>query len=288
MKSHTQRILGATVAAVLLLSSCASLRELGLVVERPTARVESVSVTRLDFEGAGLVTRVIVENPNAVGITLAGFDYELEVEGEPFLSGERDRTLAIDAFDEAVVELPLDLAFEDLFAAYENARDQEELAYRVRLNLSFDLPMIGAVTLPLQQEGTVPVVRPPRLRVASLTVESMSITAASLELRIQVENPNGFAMTLESLDYTFAVRDRVWASGASDRPQTVPANNTGELTTQFSLSFASFGRTVRDLLLGADELTYQLSASAVVSTDLPMVPTVTLPYTRDGRIDLER
>jgi len=288
MKRYGIRLVLAALAALVLLGGCASLRRLGLAVERPTARVESVSLTQLDFDGARLVTRVVVENPNAVGITLDGFDYQLDVEGQRFLSGERDRALAVDAFDEARVELPLDVKFDDLFATYEDARDRDELAYRIRLTLSFTLPMVGTVSLPLEQTGTVPVVRPPSLQVERLSLESMNITSATLALRLRAENPNGFALTLESLDYSLAVRERVWVSGANDRPQTIPAHASRQLVAEFSLSFASFGRTVRDLLLGADALSYQLSASAVISTDHPLVPTVTLPYAREGRIEIVR
>lgn len=283
-----KRMLLLVLVASALFGGCQSLRELGLGVERPTAHVESVALSRLSFEDAELTAEIAVDNPNAVAIRLTGFSYRLDIEGDEFLVGDQPKGMAIAAFDESTVEFPVELRYENLFATYDSIRRKDEAEYALEVVLRFDLPVLGQISIPLRREGTFPVVRRPSVRVAELALDSITIAGARLSLTVAVENPNGFALGLESLDYTFAVQGREWMDGSTARPQRIPAHGSGEVTTSFSLSFAAFGRTVRDLLLGDDAIEYAFSAEATVDPELELVRVVRLPFTREGRIDLRR
>ena len=276
------------LVAATLLTGCESLRRLGLTVERPTARLESVSLANLTFREAELDASILVDNPNAVGITLSGLSYRLEIEGSEFIAGDQPKGIAVAAFDESALSLPVRIGFENLFDTYESVRTKDEASYLLEVDLRFDLPILGRVTIPLRREGTMPVVRPPSVRVASLRLDSISIVGARLSLTMAVENPNGFALGLESLDYSFAVQERVWVDGTTRSAQRIPPNGSGELSTEFTLSFAALGRTVRDLLLGDDSIAYAFSANARIDPELELIPTVSFPFDREGEIELRR
>jgi LEA14-like dessication related protein len=283
-----KRVVILLIAASVLLTGCQSLRRLGLAVEQPTARVESVSLSELTFDRAELTAELAVDNPNAIGITLSGFAYTLEIEGREFLSGEQQRGVRIAPFDEGALRLPLSIRFQELLDTYEAVRSRDEAAYAVGIDLQFDLPALGAVTVPVRREGIFPIVRAPTVRVAELRVDSLGITGARLALTVRVDNPNAFALTLGSLDYAFAVQERVWIDGSIDRPRTIPAEGSGEITGEFSLSFAAFGRTVRDLLLGDEAIEYSFLANATIDPALELIPTVSLPFNRQGRVQVRR
>lgn len=283
-----KRILPLVALSFVLLSGCETLRSLLPTVERPTARVESASVTRLTFTDAEVTTRIVVENPNAVSITLSGFSYALDVEGVRFLSGDQSEGLQIEAFGESTIDLPLEIGFRSLRDTLEAVRGRDEASYAVEVDLQFTLPALGAVTIPVRREGTFPVVQPPSVRVADLRLDSIGITGAELTLTVGVENPNGFAFVVESLDYAFAVDDRLWADGATDRPRTVPANGSAEVTAGFRISFTAFGRTVRDLLLGDEEIAYSFVSNARIDPELDLIPSVSFPFEREGTIPLRR
>ncbi len=283
-----KRILPVVVAGLVLLSGCETLRSLLPTVERPTARVESASVTRLTFTDAEITTTIVVENPNAVSITLSGFSYALDVEGVEFLSGDQSEGLEIEAFGESTIELPLQIGFRNLRDTLDAVRGRDEASYAVEVDLQFSLPALGAVTIPVRREGTFPVVRPPAVRVGSLQLDSIGITGAELRLTLEVENPNSFAFSIESLDYAFAVDDRLWTDGSTDRPRRIPANGTDVVTAEFRISFTAFGRTVRELLLGDDDISYSFVSRARIDPELELIPTVTFPFEREGTIPLRR
>jgi LEA14-like dessication related protein len=281
-------VIGVVLGMLVGFSGCETLRSLLPRVERPTASVVSAELTRLTFTDAELTTRIRVDNPNAVSVTLTGFAYTLDVEGAEFLSGTQSRGLQIEAFGESEIDVPLAIGFRELRDTLDRVRDRDEASYTVTVDLQFDLPVLGPVTLPLRREGVFPVVRPPSVRVAELRLDSLGITGAELSLTVAVENPNGFAFSIESLDYAFAVGDRLWVSGATDRPRRVPAHGAEEITAGFTISFTAFGRTVRDLLLGSDEITYSFVSRASIDPEIDLMPTVTFPFEREGSIPLQQ
>ncbi len=284
---RTARVAACSALIALVLTGCETLREI-LEVEAPTAEVDSVRIESLSFTDVGLIAEIGVENPNPIGISLAGFSYTVDLEGERILEGDQPQGLAIESFDRSVVLLPVGLNYESILESVRSLRGQTEARYEIGVELRFDLPILGPITIPVNTEGSIPIVRPPSVRIAGLTLDSIGIRGASLSLTVAVENPNSFGVGLDALEYSFAVQDREWAGGGLSRSTSVRPESTQELTFDFALSFSEFGRTVRDLLLGESSIDYAFTALAEIDPDFDLLPDVSFPYSRSGSIPLRR
>jgi len=275
------------LALSIVSTSCETLRSV-LEVRRPTARVESVQVTGLTFSDVELTAQVAVENPNAVSISLSGFSYQVAVEGNQLVSGREDGGLTIAAEGSSTVALPVALSYEEIRRVVDAYRQQDELAYDVAVDLSFELPVLGDVTVPVRREGTLPVVRLPRVSVSSITLESIGFTGAEVVLGVAVANPNAFAFDLSALDYRLTVQDQVWVDGQMDRERTLGPQASQEFELAFSLSFSALGRAVRDVLLGDDEIRYDFEGSIAIAPDLELLDATTIPVNLSGSLPLRR
>ena len=285
--SRVVRPIALAALALFTLLSCETLRGI-LTVDPPTAEVDSVSLSSLTFSEVGLLAQIGVENPNPIGISLAGFSYTLDLEGVRVLEGDQPRGLAIESFGRSVVELPVTLRYQTLFDSISSLQGQTEAEYEIGVSLRFDLPVLGPLTIPLARRGTIPIVRPPSVRIAGLALRSIGIQGASLSLTVAVDNPNSFSFDLDALEYSFQVQRREWAGGGLTRPARIPAERSQELTFDFQVSFSEFGRTVRDLLLGQSDIDYTFTALAEIDPDLAILPDVSLPFERSGSIPLRR
>ena len=277
----------AAAAAGALLLGCASLG-LGRIIERPEARVVATVVESLSFEGVSLRFDVEITNPNPVGITLAGFDYDLAVEGTPFVAGRVDRTVGVAARGRSVVPVPVELAFENLYAAVRQVAEQDQFAYHLATGFSFDLPVLGRVRVPVSTAGTLPVVRVPRLRVSALRLDSLSLSGASLVLSLELENRNAFGMSLRGLEYSFAGNGQPWAAGAVERAVSLDPGGRGRVDLGFQISFAAVGRSAYQLLAVGGPLRYELLADLSLGTTLPLLPQASLPLRTEGELRVAR
>ena len=270
---------------IFAVSSCATIESL-LEVERPVTRVESVRLVGLSFTGADLVADLQIENPNRIAVTLSGFDYTVAIEGRTLLTGTSREALAIAAFATSRVSVPFSVAYDGVVALVERALEQDDLAYELAVTFAFDVPVLGTVSVPLSYQGTIPVVRPPAIRVASLAIGAIGINGADLTLGLRIENPNRFAVAL-AFDQSFVVGGQTWVDGSVERV-TIPARATADIPVPFRLSFTAFGRTVRELLLGADSVSFTYSGDLFVEPDIRLVPRTRLPFALSGSVPLSR
>jgi len=275
-------------ALVLLVSGCASLGDLGNVVRKPTAEVTKAAIEELSFSGAQIGIDVKVSNPNPVGLSLAGFSYTLFVNSEQFITGDFKQGISIAARGSSTVHVPVSFEYQKLISGISSLADRNETPYRVDLKLSFDVPVLGKVVVPVSAQGTLPVVRVPVPRVAALQLRQLTLSGASVVLRVALSNPNAFALTLARLDYSFSVNGRRWAQAAVDHPATVAAGTASEIEIPISLDFGSVGRSVIDLLTGGAAVDYSLTGGMKIGTALPLLPEASLPVDLSGRIGVTR
>ena len=140
----------AAAAAALLASGCESLRGVVDVMHKPEVRVASAELEALSFSSLTLRFDVEIENPNPIGISLAGFDYELQIEGNSFVGGEVDERIAVEARKRSIVPLPVELAFEDIVDTFSQLEDQEEAASTLGAN---GWQTFWKITLPAIRSG---------------------------------------------------------------------------------------------------------------------------------------
>jgi len=274
--------------SVLLLVGCESLRDAVEAIHRPEVRIDDTELEALSFSGLTLRFDMEIRNPNPIGISLSGFDYELLIEGTSFVSGEVDEKIDIAARDRSIVPLPVELGFEEVVRTIRELEDREEAAYQLTSGFSFDLPVLGRVRIPVSTEGSVPILRVPGLEVRSLRLNSISLSGASLDLELELRNRNNFKIFIESLEYRFRVDGRDWASGMRQERVRIGENDAVGLTIPVELDFAAVGLSVYQMILGAEALQYTLEANVDVGTSLRVLKKASLPFKVAGQLRIQR
>ncbi len=278
----------AAVCSIGLLTHCASLRDITQSIRKPRVRITAVELEALSFSGVTLRFDVQIDNPNPIGIELSGFDYELEIEKNPFLSGEVDQKLSIAARGQSVVPIPVDLDFDQLLNTFAELAGKEEARLRLSAGFSFDLPIVGEVRIPVSSKASVPIIRVPRLEVSSLRLEHISLSGANLVLDLELENPNSFAVFIESLEYRFQVEDRDWASGLRQEAVRLPKRRPVTMEVPINLDFFAVGAAVYESIMSGEALRYKLAANVEVGTELAVLKKASLSFQKAGQLRIKR
>ncbi len=276
------------LAAIGLLGGCKSVQDLTEAIRRPGVRITGTELEALSFTGARLRFDVEIENPNPIAIELSGFDYELQIEEEPLVMGEVDQRVRLAARGSSTVPFPVEVAFEELLQSVRELAEREEADYRLAAGFSFDLPVLGRIRVPVSTSGSVPIVRRPVLKVSALRLEAITPAGAQLMLELELQNPNRFAVFLESLDYRLRVGGRDWVAGMRQEAARVPENGKTRLVIPIDLDFAAVGGSVYQMIVGGDSLRYELQATVVAGTSLAVLKRATLPFQLSGELRIQR
>lgn len=251
-------------AAALALGSCAVLEQGG--VARPEVDLQSTRVASLSLSDVDLVLGFEIENPNSFGIRLDRLDYELLVAGERLATGDQRRGFEIGPRDRSRADIPISVSWDDLARVYRSLRGGGSADYRVDAGFWFEVPILGAVRVPVTSDGDFPRLSMPRLSVADLDVARIDASGASLDLRLELENPNDFPLSVGDLDYALDLAGSRVARVEDAGRLTVGRGGTGAWTVPVRIDFAEAGRALAQALTGGGAIDYRLDGTLSMSS----------------------
>ncbi len=275
----------AALAIVGLVSGCAGLQQ-ALDAQKPTVSLASTRVEAIDFDRADVVFDLRIDNPNAFGIDLAGFDYAIALEGKDFLSGRRERKISLPANGSDTIAVPLTIPFARVQEIVGDLRDRDTIAYEIEVASDVELGVLGTRRVEANERGTLPVPQRPSISMQGARIDRMSLSGAEIVLRLGVDNPNAFAVTLDQLDYNFAVNGQRWATGRYGESVRIAADARTVLALPLSVRFANIGTSAYELLQGNAQVDYRLEANLAGTAGLDGFGAFELPLEHSGRIEL--
>jgi LEA14-like dessication related protein len=272
----------------LLLNGCAELLELlkQTQIEKPNVRFSQVRLSDLSFDKADLMFSVEISNPNNVGINLSGFNYDFLLNENSFVSGNNSDPLQIQPNETSTIDLPVSLGFKKLYDTYNSLRNSDSVAYSLKMDLGFNLPVLGVTRVPLQTSGTFPTMKMPSVKLQALKLENLSFSGADLRLKVMVDNPNGWSMMLNTMNYALNINGSQWLQGTSNQSMGIEKHQENIVEIPFSLNFFEMGSSIYNLLTGDKSLSYTLTGAADMQSSLPLVGSFKLPFDKSGQIDI--
>ncbi len=126
---------------------------------KPQVQSVSVKVVAFDLRRINLRFDVELLNPGAGDMNVKGYDYELQIEGQPLLAGRSNVGFALAPRGTTRVVVPITLALADLQRALAALKGRGEVSYRLAVTLLIDTPL-GAFQFPLTKDGCVSVFPP--------------------------------------------------------------------------------------------------------------------------------
>lgn len=276
------------LAVALLLAGCAGLTKSG--IGRPKVSVESAKLAALSFQGATLQFGFGIDNPNPVGLHLDGFDYALSVEGARMMEGRQESKLDVAADARTTLELPVTLKYQQLWSGLRQVVEKKQAGYVLEAGFAFDVPVIGRVRIPVRREGTLPLLRLPKIRLERVAVAGLSARAADLALAVAVDNPNDLAADLQGIDTALKLNERSVGRLVHEGTVHLPPNGTQRLTVPLRLDLVQLGSAVFSLLSSGGVVDYGLDGNLSLTSSEPsfepaFVP-AEVPFSASGRAEL--
>jgi len=268
--------------------NCATVNQMLNSLQRPNVTVDRVHISGLSFENIDLLFDLKINNPNAIKISLAGFDYDFFLNGNSFVKGQQDKGLSIEASGESIVQIPISLRFADVYQTYNSLKKNDSTDYELKLGFAFDIPVLGDVRVPVSQKGMLPMVKLPSFSIHSLKLDRLTLGGADLKLQLAVDNSNSFGLNLDKMNYRFNVNGQSWVNGASQNVKQVHQKERTIIDIPISLNFFEVGQSVYQLLTGNSQLNYNFTGDFDVSTSLMQFGEVNLPVEKTGSISLDK
>lgn len=108
--------------------------------------------------------------------------------------------------------------------------------------------------------------RRPNVQVHAIEVQKVSLMALEMQVTVQVENPNDFALSLSRMHYNLVADDLPVAEGRHDAQVSVPAGGKSLVKLPLSVNAASLVKLVQMIVDGGKDPEAFLTATADFET----------------------
>ena len=281
-KTRSVPTIGLLLGCLFALPGCALLQSLLGSTPKPTASITGVRITDFSLNDLTLVFDLAVSNPYQVDLPLVNIDYSLASQSTPFLQGQAPLQGSIPAGQSKTVSLPAKVVFRDLLKALQGVKAGASVPYKGTLGLSVNAPVLGALRLPLEKEGQLPIPAPPEVSVSSVTWQNLSLAGATGLLKMRVRNPNSFAFDVAGLDYDIKLGGFDLAKGGLTNAASLAAGAAQEIGIKVSVSTAQAGLAILQMVKGQSS-TYSLGGAIAIGTPfgplrVPLALTGQVPF----------
>lgn len=272
------------------LFGCAKLADLAKVIDveelTPKVTFKKVKVDDVDWKGADATFLFKIDNPNPLDIEVASFSYDLDIAGNDLISGKNQEGVHLASQGSTQMQLPASLVFADLLSLADSQKGQDSVPFKLKGTFGFDTPL-GEISIPYEEEGELPVLRPPTFELQAFRVGELSLTrqTATLELDLGVTNAQSEnALTFSNFAYDIALSGTDVASSEVASLGKVGAGKTETVTLPIELNLLNLGTTIVSAITNKTQLKVALDAKVDVETPLGPLP---LTVDETGKLELE-
>lgn len=272
----------------LLLSGCQTIKDIANSIQKPELSVDDVRVTGFNFNQMELTYDIKIENPNPVAVQMLSYDYNLDINENSFINGDQTKKMSIDASGESIFEVPMTINFQDLYRTVKGVANKDQSSYRFLSHLSFDLPVLGATEIPVKKQGNIPMLKLPELSVRNVNIDNVSLNGADINLKLNFNNPNGFGLNVNQLNYNLMVNGNQWAVGKALQDVNIKQNGITELNIPISLNIGQIGMSAYRMLSGGESLDYKLKGNFKFDALHELLGKTDFNFNQSGRVPISR
>jgi hypothetical protein len=233
-----------SLVVIVLLTSCANL-SFNDVYRSPTFKYQDTQIAALDWASLDGVSTIEITNSNRYALPVSQVAVEIWLEGSPWLTLDSTAIDTLPASSSVSVDFNWGFIYSDILLQAKGAYDRGEADFSLHVRPTLNVPVLGPQTLAWQADFALPIPKLPTVSLSSWSLENISFTSVTLNLGLNLLNPNKFSLDGNDLGLTVSNDGRdLTQIGVPDL--TVPADSTSEIGTQVTMSLKDAGLTVFD------------------------------------------
>ncbi|MFT5681931.1 MAG: LEA14-like dessication related protein [Myxococcota bacterium] len=285
---------------------------------------DRLDVQNIDFETVDADFVFRVENNTSFGLSVADFDYALQFADIEWLTGDDPEGLTLLASDYSEIALPTSVVFENLYEVVQANRGDDIIGFGLAGNfglalatdtVTYDDDSSGQseteqatnqgieqgedgtyiLDIPYDAGGDFPALRRPKFSFEKIRLANLSLSTASIELDLGVDNEHESNLWFTNFDYSLGLDGTTIASGLIDDLGGVDGVASGEasaasigtLTLPIDIDLLSLGVAGVEIYQAlANNQPLNLNLAAATDVDTPF-GVVTLAVDESGNVSVE-
>ena len=113
----------------------------------------------------------------------------------------------------------------------------------------------------------LPLIQEPAFSISSIKIQQAELVNTRLKVKLRIDNPNPFPVTLSSFEYELYGEGRFWADGTEKNVFTVPASSYLEKDLFLIMNFIDMRRELLDQVIAMELVAYRFTGSVEINAE---------------------
>lgn len=253
------------IAGFALLTGCESVEKAVRGLDKPSARLRSATLSDIALDQATLALDVQVRNPYSVALPILGIDYTLTSGTSTLVSGSVDDNTSIPAGGRRNIPMTVVIPYADVLNMLPSVQLGSVVPYAAEVGLRLDAIGLSDQRLSVTHNDELPIPTVPKISLASLDFEDLSLNKARAVMKLDIENLNSFALELAQMDMALSLGGTRIVETGLDKPASFDGGARQTLDVPISFSPISLGMATFQMLTGSGA-SYDLAGSMGIDT----------------------
>lgn len=265
----------AVFIGITVLAGCATLEQM---IQKPTATFSGMRITSADLFKSTAVFNFDIHNPNPLNLRSGRISYDLKLNGRNFVKGQLDQGVMLPAGGTGTLQVPVTMAYLDFFDSMTRLWSAHRADYALTGGIT-----VGPFIIPFQAHGVLDLPEMPKISLESIAVRKLTLSGATLQCSIQMDNPNAFDLLFKKMDYALSLGGASLGRASTVSPGPIAKNGKSNVGLALDISFAQLGRSIFQLLQGT-KADYKLDGGLIF--DQPEIGESIVPFRLSGQAPL--
>ncbi len=282
---HIRRIFIAFVLfpGLMAITGCKVLQEMA----RPEVSFKGVKLRSLNFEGATLVAQLGVKNPLPVDVPVAKTEYQMVVEGQPFIKGVEERQTIVGSGKESTINIPLRFAWRTLYRTVKSLAEKDSFSYTLQGKMHLRIGQKQSVAVPFKKSGKLPVVKMPKVGLHDARILRATMDGVEVATDLSVFNPNSFPLILTGVKGEALIGDIRGVRLHSGEEIHIPPREKRVMPIRMRADIRELGLAALQMFTGKNTPPFILNGKIVGRLPIQELsnPEVVIPLKLEGHFD---
>lgn len=254
---------------------------------KPELSVASLDITNITEDKMSATSKVVLRNNLPIEVKTNRLSYVIYIDSVKIIEDSYSKPITIRSSDTTAIRLPMEIMFRKLTAVMKRFENKkiDSADYAVKATFEADVPIAGERNFTMNFSKKLPALRLLKAKMGNIDLGKLGLKESSLDITVNVENPNAFPIKLKEGKYSFSMdNDKNVMDGVMQKVVNIPARSTTPVSMHVDMKTMKMPKLGWKMLFHKKDTHFKMNFSSVLMSDNGMLNNSKMAFNMSGTL----
>jgi LEA14-like dessication related protein len=255
---------------------------------KPELKIASLNISDIDENKMKATSKIILRNNLPVEVNAKRLDYIIYIDSAKVIEDAYSTPITIHSRDTTMITLPMEIMFKKLGAVLERLENKhaDSADYSMVATFGVDVPIAGNRNFTMHFSKRLPTLRLPKATMADINIGKPGLKESSLDLTVNIENPNVFSIKMKDAKYKFSINDdKNIMEGVTQKVIDIPAHKTAPVVMHLDMKTMKIPKLGWKMFFDKRDTHFNMNFTGNLMSENRMFNNSTMVFNMSGTLD---